>query len=314
MRRNNSIKDNTSTVHQETVRIVDEQKQDMATQMQALDDFVMRARSHNDEHHEANSRIVDDFGSSLHSDHGKICAHLDDFKEHRSDLQTEFQAGNRYLGSSAATVSKDIQGPLATLQSDMQETSMADYVSTGDTPEKVHYDYPTALPQTEPHDSLLERLRTARSPEASSPSSVKSFPSPAVSCPESPSKSMVYHDEVRAASSAPSDSPLKSRLSFSPRLREVDLNIIPKPQTIPEKPALGSPAAPEPERDEASSKNVDPPPAKKRLSSSAAATANLTGETKPAPRRLPRRNMAGGALGVVAEGRENRPRSIKRRN
>ncbi|KAF4944224.1 hypothetical protein F66182_18677, partial [Fusarium sp. NRRL 66182] len=51
--RNESIQKSTEAVHQETIRIVDEQVQQMAVQMEALDDFVTRARSQNGSHHES---------------------------------------------------------------------------------------------------------------------------------------------------------------------------------------------------------------------------------------------------------------------
>lgn len=293
-------------MHEETVRIVDEQKKDMSFQMQALDDFVTRARSHNDQHYEANTHIVDDFGADLRRGHTQIHKDLDDLDGYRNNFQTDVEADNKGLEDATTSVSTDVRNPLTNLQSDVQDTSIADYTATGDTPEKTRYEYPTTLPQTEPHETLIGRLRSPDISSNPSPGSVGSLESPALSCPASPSKSMVYQDADRSANS----SPPKPSLSSSARLREMDINIIPRPHLLPENSTLAGPGTTTTECDETPGKETEQPPTKRHLSSSAAATANLTGSTKIPSKRTTRRNATGTGLGIVARGRENLDPSV----
>ncbi|KAF3480599.1 kinesin heavy chain isoform 5A [Arthroderma uncinatum] len=300
--RNTSIHKTTNTVHEQTVQIVDEQKKDMAVQMEALDDFVRRARSQNNQHCGASNGIVDKFGQKVREGYQQQLQNLDEIEERETAFYTNMQSENKSLGTLVKSASSDVKRPLSELQSQVKETSMAEYIPTGNTPEKTTYKYDATLPRTEPHSVILARLGSPGDPMASPSPSRTPLESPSFQHerPASPAKSMVYHDsdnDAEDVKATPVDSP--EELDLSPtKLREVDINVMNNPN--PE------PVIAEAVNNNESCKDSDPPPLKRHLSSSVAAASNLTGETKIPTKRMTRRNVKGTA-GTVGGGRENIP-------
>ena len=73
---NTSIQTTTKSVHEETIRIVDAQMKDMATQMQALDDFVTRARKQNERHHNTHVGSLKGLASTVRQSYSSIGDHF----------------------------------------------------------------------------------------------------------------------------------------------------------------------------------------------------------------------------------------------
>ena len=210
---NASIQATTKSVHEETIRIVDAQMKDMATQMQALDDFVTRARSQNERHHSKHVTSLQGLASTVHHSYSSIGDHFistyDRVREIGADVSTQSTA----LSASLPPLTSTIQQPLADLRATITNAPIQEYVPTGETPQKIQYQYPTTLPRTESHDQILGK-------QASSPprhtGSTHDSPN------KSPSKSIVYTD-APATNGMPPTSPSKDLNPAS--LREINLNV-----------------------------------------------------------------------------------------
>ena len=210
---NTTIQATTKSVHEETIRIVDAQMKDMATQMQALDDFVTRARSQNERHHSRHVISLQGLASTVHQSYSSIGDHFvstyDRVRDIGGDVSTQITA----LSASLPPLTSTLQQPLEDLRASITAAPLKEYTPTGETPRKTQYQYPTTLPRTEPYDKLLD---------TQAPSSPRHTNS-AHSSPSKPlSKSIVYTD-APATDSVTQLSPSKDPNPAS--LREVSLNV-----------------------------------------------------------------------------------------
>lgn len=270
--------------------------------MEALDDFVRRARSQNNQHCEASNGIANKLGQRVRDGYHQQLQQLNEFEKREAAFQSTMLSENKSIGTLVKTAISEVKQPLSDLQSEVQTTSMAEYVPTGTTPEKKTYKYEATLPRTESHSTILRNLGSPCDPSAS-PSPCTPLDSPPLQRepPTSPTKSMVYHDSdnnIEDEKPPPADPSEESGPLSPSKLREVDVNVMNKPNA--------EPAAAEMGRGNESCKETEPPPLKRHLSSSVAAASNLTGETKIPTKRMTRRNARGTANGVGG-GRENTP-------
>ncbi len=268
---NISIQSTTKSVHEETIRIVDAQMKDMATQMQALDDFVTRARSQNERHHSRHITSLQGLASTVHQSYSSIGDHFvstyDRVREIGADMSTQSTA----LSASLPPLASTIQQPLADLRAGITAAPLKEYTPTGETPRKTQYQYPTTLPRTDPHEQILGK------PPPSSPSHTTTTQSSS----KSPSKSIIYTD-APATTGIPPTSPSKDPNPAS--LREISLNV-----TASLKRDLQAPIAATATKSEAEMMGMGPPPLKRQATES----------------KLPQK-FGGGRAGMVKlEGREN---------
>ncbi|KAJ5096421.1 hypothetical protein NUU61_005777 [Penicillium alfredii] len=299
--RNASIQRATQSVHQETVRIVDAQMNDMGKQMEALDDFVAKARSQNGRFHEVQMGSLDAMATNVRDSHSTIHGYLNGFSEHVGQLQTDVNMHTDHLEQSTMPLHADVRQPLSELRVNIQSHPMEEYTPTGVTPQKRKYEYPSTLPRTEPHEGLRSRHRTSKQFTAL-PFDGEEQPSPLPSSPAaSPSKNFVYTDGLEEVGT---HAPPSSATSSNTGLREVDVNVArpvvcdtdedglaaAKTETPAQNPSLdldGTPEKDEPEQ----------PPLKRRRSAS-------TNHESKLPHKMLSKKMAG-----MMEGRENVPPS-----
>lgn len=156
---NSSLQVTTRSVHDETVRIVDMQMKDIETQMQALDDFVTRARSQNAQHHDSHVTSLGGLSTTVRSSYADIGSHFTSTYERVRDLGEEMSVKTGTLQESLTPLDSILREPLAELRSTITNSAMHEYQPTGATPQKVQYQYPSELPRTEPHEALLATLR-----------------------------------------------------------------------------------------------------------------------------------------------------------
>ncbi|KAI1930170.1 Kinesin- motor protein [Ophidiomyces ophidiicola] len=310
--RHASIADSTSAVHAETIRIVDEQKEDIRTQMRALDEFVTRARSYNNDYHDSNCRALQTFDSNIRAAHHDIGGHLSQLGSRGEDFLAELRSEYQDIKALGLNVTALVREPLSELENNVRSAQMDDYIPTGNTPEKTNYQFTIKLPQTEAHDKLVRKMRGLKSPVKSPVKSpikqtlvdLEPFTSPMGSQSASPCKGLVYHDNDGLV-----EFPNKPS-SISSGLREIDINIsrLPNSSVIPD---FGVSADDYDVDNDVTGLYGDmQPPAKRRLSETLAVKANLTGEKKMIPRRVTRRNATTIGPGAVSEGRENISPSI----
>ena len=206
---NISIQATTKSVHEETIRIVDAQMKDMASQMQALDDFVTRARSQNERHHSRHVDSLAGLATTVGESYSSIGKHFVSTYDRVRDIGKDISAQSTALSASLPPLASSIQQPLSDLRAKITDAPLKEYAPTGETPQKTQYPYPTHLPRTQSHDELLGKQ----------PQSVPGSPQ------RSPSKSIVYTDATSDENTGlpPSASPSKDGNPAS--LREISLNV-----------------------------------------------------------------------------------------
>ena len=184
-------------MHEETVRIVDAQMNDMGKQMGALDDFVAKARSQNGRFHEAHLDSLNNMASNVRQSYSTVQEQLGGFGERVDQLQNDTAQDKDSLLEAAAPLTDQVRNPLSELRTNIQARPLKEYVATGLTPVKRPYEYPATLPQTESHETLVARLRNSK-------------------------------DEVGTESPAPIPAPVTATPSNT-GLREVDANVVARP-------------------------------------------------------------------------------------
>ena len=132
---------------------------DIAIHMEALDDFVSRARTQNAEHHDSHAQSLKDLSSTVSDSYSNIGTHFTSTYDRVKDLGEEMSAKTTILQNALSPLDTTLRQPLAELRSNIVSTLLQEYVPTGDTPLKLQYQFPTTLPRTEPHEKLLELLR-----------------------------------------------------------------------------------------------------------------------------------------------------------
>lgn len=276
---------------------------DMSKQMEALDDFVAKARSHNGKFHEAQLGSLNSISSNVQESRLAFQTQLGGFEERIGQLQTDVDIHTSELEQSTAPLQEDVRQPLTELRSNIKSQPMQKYSPTGSTPKKRKYEYPTTLPNTEPHDSLRKRHRTSKqftalpfSEEETQPVMVPGPSSPS----NSPSKQFVFSDAAEEVDIHP---PSAANTSSNTGLREVDLNVAKPP--VGDEQEIDSESSPQPtsmDLDHAPTVEKEEPeqqPRKRRRSSNV----NNTVESK-LPHKMLSKKMAG-----MMEGRENVPPS-----
>lgn len=314
--------------------------------MQTLDEFVTRARSQNDTHHESNIQTLTSLADKVSQAHLEVRRYLDDLKDQAMDYESRAVKQNSALQESVDGLTGTLGNPLCELQSDTGDVAMADYAPTGNTPQKVVYEYPTELPRTEPHDSLLARARGPGTPARSSSRSKESTPATQHSTPligsrsPSPTKAPVYNDVENEegachppAETSPAKREISSTTTTSTGLREIDVNVVPRPQASSHghtiRPGIsdslklgGVPGAGDNNGVDENSvvmqqEDLLPPPAKRRLSSSVEEGAKTNvgdnggngggGTGKVADKVGVRRATRRSNISAVGDGRGNMP-------
>ena len=278
---NTSIQATTRSVHEETVRIVDAQMRDMALQMQALDQFVTRARSQNENHHESRIQSLRDLASSVKRSNSDVQDHLDSTQARVQTYDAAMSATSETLMKTLPPLDTTIREPLMELRGHILGSALIEYIPTGETPQKVQYQYSTSLPRTEPHEKLLTTIMS---------SSIARDSSDIHDVPISPSKSVVYTDSPN------DDVALVRPLSMDGGLREINVNI--NTALLSRNADQLSSGKPELELLHLSSSLMGPPPLKR----------HATMDSK-----LPQKFGTGKGAVVRLEGRENVPMGGGRR-
>lgn len=150
-----AIQNTAKSVHAETVRVVDEQVDDLGSKMHALDDFVTRARSENSNHHESHTQVVQAVSNAVEQSFGNISAHFKSTFERVKNVGEEMELDASDLRDGLEPLESQICQPLHNLRDDIGQTALQEYQPTGDTPQKMVYQYPTVLPRTNVLDTSV---------------------------------------------------------------------------------------------------------------------------------------------------------------
>ena len=228
---NTSIQATTKSVHEETIQIVDAQVKDMATQMQALDGFVTRARRQNDQHHDSHVQSLAKMTAAAKDSYSELSAYFVSSNQQARDLGQRMSSHTTDLESTLPCFNSSIQQPLSALRSEILDTHLQEYTSTGETPQKTTYTFPMTLPRTASHNKLLNRVSSPR--QHTSPSKSRTSPSKPQ---RSPSKSLIYTDMPSPIRAPSLQSPTKERPATASTgntgLREINSNVTPSSNTL----------------------------------------------------------------------------------
>lgn len=269
---------------------------DMGTQMAALDDFVAKARSQNGRFHESHIGSLDVMAENVRESRTNVYGQLDGLAGRVEQLQGDVETRTANLAQSMVPLHTEVRKPLTAMRSQIQSHPMKEYVSTGITPQKRRYEYPSELPQTEPHDGLRSRHRTSKQFTALPFSEEDQQDSPLPNSPQmpSPAKKFVYNDTPEEVghplpfATTPSNTGLREVNPNVARPAVSDLEDIPNKA---ETPTLTSAV----DLDETPEKVEPEQPSRKRRRSNSAI---------PAESKLPKTLLSKKMTGVM-EGREN---------
>ncbi|PTB68212.1 kinesin-like protein [Trichoderma citrinoviride] len=147
--RSNSIRSTANQVHAETVRVVGAQIDDLDVQMEAMDDFVARAKSESNTHHETHMQSIQALSNTVDQSFGNISAHFKTTFDRVKNLGEAMELDASDLHDGLEPLSTQVCQPLSALRDQIGKTALQDYRPTGETPQKAQYQFPTSLPRTE---------------------------------------------------------------------------------------------------------------------------------------------------------------------
>ena len=200
--------------------------------MQALDAFVTRARSQNESHHTSHIRSLQSLGSSVADSCSSVRSHFDTSELRVQDFRKDWSPQHAELQNALPSLDTSIRIPLSVLQDTTTSTPFIEYTSTGATPQKQAYTYPTVLPQTTPHARLLSKCKSPSKSMSPSKSSARPNQTGCDSAPISPSKALVYTDTPPSAPSTAQTRTVQElanpqeRPSSADSLREIPVNVL----------------------------------------------------------------------------------------
>ena len=321
-----SLRNTTTSVHDETIRIVDAQMAHLETQLSSLDEIVSRVRAQNESHHATHTDSLATLSSSIQESYDSIGSHLETSYERVKGVNNDMVSQSQDLQDTLPSLNAEaqIRTQLKELRDKISGANMTEYSITGETPQKIEYTYPSTLPHTEAHDKFLAKLRGEESspekPPATSnisafrsPKKPNSSNSPSKSRPGSPIKPKVFADTLPIPTATPSsevdDAPMPPPTTTTTGLRELDLNVV--PATITHAHPTNVDTVPPSD----ATKQTPPLPHSSSLKKKRQTTmigekggAGVTGESRlPMTKKAGRKTVA--AVGV-GEGRENQGQGL----
>lgn len=143
-----AIQTTAKSVHAETVRVVDEQVEDLGSKMLALDDFVAHARTENTTHHESHGQSVQALSNTVEQSFSNILSHFKSTFDRVKNVGEEMELDTNDMREALEPLDSQLCQPLTNLREGISTTTLQEYQPTGDTPQKAVYQYPTVLPRT----------------------------------------------------------------------------------------------------------------------------------------------------------------------
>jgi kinesin family protein 11 len=110
--------------------------QGMAVQMQALDEFVTRARSQNGRHHQTHAQSLEGLTSTVRQSYSNAGEYFISSSGRMRDLGSDISSRTSTLQASLPQLDANVRQPLAELRTNVAEAPLKEYVPTGETPQK----------------------------------------------------------------------------------------------------------------------------------------------------------------------------------
>lgn len=205
--------------------------QHLDTQLHGLDDIVDRIQEQNNTHHNAHVTSLSKLANTVHTSYEGIGEHFQTSftRVEKLDADMTDQAHELQQTLPALAADSEIRRPLTELREVIENQALEEYQATGETPQRRQYEYPLSLPQTEPHDTLLAKLRGRSASMPPSPMKADRA--------RSPNKGLVFTDTPNAEemllvpttnnNHRPNSSHSSTMMANSnlTSLREIDVNI-----------------------------------------------------------------------------------------
>jgi kinesin family protein 11 len=168
----------TSSVHDETARIVQEQVQQLDTEIRALDTIVDRIQEQNNTEHAARERSFSALASMVQDSYANIGGSFTASFDRFEGVGTYVAEQTDGLRKNLLHLDKNgrIRTELAELRQRVEHDKLEEYLHTGQTPTRREYSYPTAVPRTSDRYQPMEPMRTG--PAGDEPSSPSRHRSP----------------------------------------------------------------------------------------------------------------------------------------
>lgn len=160
--------------------------QDVGVQMQALDEFVTRARSQNEAHFEAFTQNLSGLSETVRESYSRMEGELNGFAEDLDSLDNDMSEQTSLSKELLEPFTSTTRQPLSELRGNIESAPLQEYVPTGETPKRRTYEYPTTLPHTQPHEELLLKPVTRRKSSTRTPLGEKEVRSPNKNVHEEP--------------------------------------------------------------------------------------------------------------------------------
>ncbi len=263
----------------------------MDGQLQAMDDVVSRVRRQNDVHHHNQVSSAARLGNIAKGSLRRIGDQFSVTSERMLDLEKNLDNDTEGLEQNLTALdpAATIRARLRALREDVGGQELAEYISTGDTPQRRAYAFPTKLPRTEDHQRLIARLRGCSQERASDPSDSEAV--------RSPSKAVIFVDRTTAEDYEPPNLARSATAATTTpsTLRERDVNVPSGPVDL-----LISPMGDASAMEQSAAGTVA---RKKRQNTHTQAGALESGRIE---KKSARKTVAG-ISALVADGRENMP-------
>ncbi|OAA81214.1 kinesin heavy chain [Akanthomyces lecanii RCEF 1005] len=143
-----AIQNTAKSVHAETVRVVDEQVEDLGSKMHALDDFVTHARTENTTHHESHGQSLQALSNTVEQSFSNISSHFKSTFDRIRNVGEEMELDTSDMREALEPLDSQLCQPLTNLREGISSATLQEYQPTGDTPQKAVYQFPTVLPRT----------------------------------------------------------------------------------------------------------------------------------------------------------------------
>lgn len=234
-----SLRAVTTSVHDSTTKIVEEQVQHLDTELRALDDIVEKIQEQNNTHHQRHVESLQGLATDVRSSYDSMGSHFTESFSRVTELDTDVTSCCSALRDTLPAFDEEgiVRLHLRELRQSVEGRSLDDYAATGQTPQRKTYAYSSKLPRTMDREALLTRMRNGEEiPEEAEDDIVSdrevfcssiSSDAAIVPPPRSPTKAMVFTDAVNTDIAAgfvrPAIVPIPSCNSS---LRELDINTI----------------------------------------------------------------------------------------
>ncbi|KAK6534484.1 kinesin motor protein cin8 [Arthrobotrys megalospora] len=153
--RTSNIQNTANSIHAETIQLVNTQMQSVAVNMQTLDEFVTRAREHNERHHRLRVASLDTVAEQVKASASTVRYNIEDVKQSVEDVGADVLATTVKAKNALEPFNVHSARLLAGLRGQTEMAVYRDYVPTKSSPKKRAYPFSDEIPKTGSREQIL---------------------------------------------------------------------------------------------------------------------------------------------------------------